>query len=159
MKKALINRALPLLVTFILALGMVFGSFSAAFAAEEVKELAFDKTSVLDDLTASTDADGNPFDLTDYPYNEYGSIQLVNFAEYCYGYAANLRNNYGLLHLHIQPAGAEYRRGQRAEQGTARRFMERRRRTEQQDKFDIVFCNKSGGDYASCSTNTASWIK
>ena len=42
MKKALIHRALPLLVTFILALGMVFGSFSAAFAAEEVKELAFD---------------------------------------------------------------------------------------------------------------------
>ena len=33
MKKALIHRALPLLVTFILALGMVFGSFSAAFAA------------------------------------------------------------------------------------------------------------------------------
>ena len=148
MKKALINRALPLLVTFILALGMVFGSFAAAFAAEEVKELAFDKTSVLDDLTASTDADGNPFDLTQYPYNEYGSIQLVNFAEYCYGYAANLRNNYGLYIYIYNPQALNIDEDSVLNKVQLAVSWNAEGEPEQQDKFDVVFCNKSGGDYA-----------
>ena len=148
MRNVLINRALPLLVTFILALGMVFGSFSAAFAAEEGKELAFDKTNVLDDLTASTDADGNPFDLTQYPYNENGSIQLVNFAEYCYGYAANLRNNYGLYIYIYNPQALNIDEDSVLNKVQLAVSWNAEGEPEQQDKFDVVFCNKSGGDYA-----------
>ena len=45
MKKALINRALPLLVTFILALGIGVSAHSPQHSRRrEVKELAFDKT-------------------------------------------------------------------------------------------------------------------
>lgn len=148
MKKALIHRALPLLVTFILALGMVFGSFSAAFAAEEVKELAFDKTNVLDDLQGSTDSEGNPFDLTQYPYNEYGSIQLVNFAEYCYSYAANMRGNYGLYLYIYNPQALDIDEDSVLNQVQLAVSWNADGEPEQQDKFDIVFCNKSGGDYA-----------
>ncbi len=148
MKKALINRALPLLVTFILALGMVFGSFSAAFAAEEVKELAFDKTDVLDDLQGSTDSEGNPFDLTQYPYNEYGSIQLVNFAEYCYGYSANMRGNYGLYLYIYNPQALDIDEDSVLNQVQLAVSWNAYGEPEQQDKFDIVFCNKSGGEDA-----------
>ena len=148
MKKALINRALPLLVTFILALGMVFGSFSAAFAAEEVKELAFDKTSVLTDLTSSTDEEGNPFDLTDYPYDESGHVQLITFVEYCYGYAANLRNNYGLYIYIYNPQNLSFDTDSplnKAQLGVA--WDEDGKITEY-EKFDLLFCSRSGGDYA-----------
>ena len=103
---------------------------------------------MLDDLTASTDADGNPFDLTDYPYNEYGSIQLVNFAEYCYGYAANLRNNYGLYIYIYNPQALNIDEDSVLNKVQLAVSWNADGEPEQQDKFDIVFCNKSGGDYA-----------
>lgn len=148
MKKALIHRALPLLVTFILALGMVFGSFSAAFAAEEVKELAFDKTDVLDDLTTSTDEEGNPFDLTDYPYDENGRVQLITFVEYCYGYAANLRNNYGLYIYIYNPQNLSFDTDSPLNKAQLAVAWDEDGKVTEYEKFDLLFCSRSGGDYA-----------
>ena len=147
MKQLLKDKALPLLVTFVLAVGMVLGMFLPAYAAEESKALAYDSTPVLDDLTASTDAEGNPFDLTDYPYNDYGSVQLVTFVEYCYGYSANMRKNYGLYLYLYNPQGLDIDADSVLNKVQLAVSWDKDGEPEQQDKFDILFCNKSGGDY------------
>jgi len=54
-----------------------------------------DETSVMDDLSSST-VDGKPFKITDYPYSEYKSVEIINVVEYCYSFRKNQRNNYGL---------------------------------------------------------------
>ncbi len=147
MKNALLGRALPLLATFLLAVGMLLGSFLPAYAAEERKALAFDETPVLDDLAASTDAEGNPFDLTDYPYNDYGSVQLITFAEYCYGYAANLRNNYGLYLYLYNPQALHIDTASPLNKVQLAVAWDEDGEPAAQDKFELLFCNKSGGDY------------
>ena len=71
----------------IIALVMVVCTFfmavqpTVAFAAE--REISYDTTNVLDDLTSST-ANGEPFDITDYPFDESKDAQVISFVEYCY---------------------------------------------------------------------------
>ena len=95
------------LLTCLIALVTVFGAVitaapSIAYAAET--GLSFDGTDVLDDLRSST-AGGQAFDLKDYPYDESKQAQIINFAEYCYSYKANMRGNYGLYVYIYNPQG------------------------------------------------------
>ena len=57
--------------------------------AQEVSNL--DQTDVMNDLFT----DGT-YNILDYPYNRFGSLRLVNFAEYCYSYRDNTKDKYGL---------------------------------------------------------------
>lgn len=56
-------------------------------------ENSFDKTDVLDDLRSSR-VNGLSFKENDYPYNENGTLQVLNFVEYCYSQTDG--TNYGL---------------------------------------------------------------
>ena len=86
-RKRLVICFLVVLVVF----GVVFSAApNTAYAAES--SLSFDKTSVLDDLMAST-VNGQPFDVKDYPYDEDSQAQIVNFVEYCYSYKGNMQSN------------------------------------------------------------------
>ena len=98
------RKILSVLCAFFLLLGAAVNPPSQAQAETERE---FDYVNVLDDLTGSADADGNAFDLTDYPYNENGRVQLVTLIEYCYSYAANMRGNYAVYLYFYNPTGRE----------------------------------------------------
>ena len=57
--------------------------------AQEVGNL--DQTDVMDDLFT----DGT-YNILDYPYNPFGSVQVMNFVEYCYSFRENTKDKYGL---------------------------------------------------------------
>ena len=83
MTKAKTGLTLVLLVVTLLC------SVMPVSYAQEVDGL--DKSDVMDDLFT-----GNAFNILDYPYNPFGSVQVMNFVEYCYSYKANMQSNYGL---------------------------------------------------------------
>lgn len=103
MMQTLKNRILLCVIAFVIAVGAVLTAAPvSAFAAGG--ELNFDSTNVLEDLSFST-VNGEPFDITDYPYDESKQAQVIHFAEYCYSYKANMRSNYGLYVYVYNPQG------------------------------------------------------
>ena len=96
-------KAMLLVVVFVIAFGVVIAAApKVAFA--DSGTLNYDVTDVMDDLTTSTES-GEGFDIKDYPYNENGTVQVINFVEYCYSYKANMRGNYGLYVYIYNPQG------------------------------------------------------
>lgn len=96
-------KAMLLVVVFVIAFGVVTAAApKVAFA--DSGTLNYDTTDVMDDLTTSTES-GEGFDIKDYPYNENGTVQVINFVEYCYSYKANMRGNYGLYIYIYNPQG------------------------------------------------------
>ena len=92
-----------LVVVFVIAFGVVIAAApKVAFA--DSGTLNYDATDVMDDLTTSTES-GEGFDIKDYPYDEHGTVQVINFVEYCYSYKANMRGNYGLYVYIYNPKG------------------------------------------------------
>lgn len=108
--------------------------------------VAFDKTSVLEDLQSST-INGQAFDLNEYPADENGSVKIINFVEYCYSVTKNMRENYGLYIYVYNPQKINFSTTSQQniiqiavaydENGKAMRY----------EKFHLVFCDKSDGDY------------
>ena len=76
-------------LVFVLLLVMLTTITVPVGYAQEVGNL--DQTDVMDDLFT----DGT-YNILDYPYNRFGSLRLVNFAEYCYSYRDNTKDKYGL---------------------------------------------------------------
>ena len=83
-------------VLFLLAV-LVFcmyagGKIPSRVYADTGGELNYDNTNVLDDLKSAT-VNGQPFDLSAYPRNPFGSPQVITFAEYCYSQYENGNGN------------------------------------------------------------------
>lgn len=102
-----VMRIAALFVLFLLCVTTFWGGqMSAPFAyAESNRQLEFDKTNVMDDLTGST-IDGKPFNLYDYPYDSTGIVkhpEIMNVVEYCYSFYSNARGNYGLYLYFYNP--------------------------------------------------------
>jgi len=76
------------LVVVLLVVTLLCSVMTVSYA-QEVGGL--DKSEVMDDLFT----DGT-YNILDYPYNPFGSLQVMNFVEYCYSYKANMQSNYGL---------------------------------------------------------------
>ena len=76
------------LIVMLLVVTLLCSVMPVSYAQEED---VLDKSDVMDDLFT-----GNAFDILDYPYNPFGSVQVINFVEYCYSYKANMKSNYGL---------------------------------------------------------------
>lgn len=132
-------------IVLILILTAACGGIGAS--AEESGGRAFDSTPVLEDLTSSTDANGNHFDLTDYPYQEYGEIRLITLTEYCYSYAANQRDNYGIYLYLYNPTGREI--DTESELNVARLAVSYNESggADDYEDFSLKFCSRSTGDY------------
>ncbi len=90
------------ILSFVLLFGIVISAVPDFAYAES--GLKFDNTDVLDDLKSST-IDGETFNLKMYPYDEKGSLRIINFVEYCYSYRKNMRTNYGLYIYVYNPQG------------------------------------------------------
>lgn len=139
------------LLLCIIALAMVVCTFFTmaqpiiAFAAES--EVSYDNTDVLDDLKSSS-VNGNPFEITQYPFNEKGEVQIITFVEYCYSFRANKQDNYGLYIYVYNPKGLQFSKDSKSNKiqmavaydssGTPTRY----------EKFNLEFCSKvESGDY------------
>lgn len=139
------KKLMTLFLSLILALSALAGGMLTA--AADTVEREFDSTPVLDDLTSSKDEDGNAFDLTDYPYDENGRVQLITLVEYCYSYATNMRDNYALYLYIYNPTGTEIKTD--SELNVAQFAVGYNEKGEPNDYegFGLIFCNKSTGDY------------
>ncbi len=142
--KSMPYRLLLVFVAMILTLTAFSGSiaYASAFSLSE----GFDNSNVLDDLKSST-VDGKPFSVLAYPYNEFGSIKIINFVEYCYSYLASGRGNYGLYVYVYNPQNLNIvsNSGQnKIEIGIPNNENEE---NITYNKYTLKFCNKSEGDY------------
>lgn len=135
----------------IIALVMVVCTFfmavhpTVAFAAE--REISYDTTNVLDDLTSST-ANGEPFDIIDYPFDESKEAQVISFVEYCYSYKANLRDNYGLYIYVYNPQGLNISTNSKSNKIQMATSYDSEGNPNDYQKFNLEFCSKvEDGDY------------
>lgn len=116
-----------------------------AMAAENEKN--FDNTNVLDDLKSST-ANGKPFDITQYPFDEDKDVQVISFVEYCYSYKANLRDNYGLYIYVYNPKGLNISTNSKSNKIQMATAYNSDGKPSDYNKFSLEFCSKvEEGDY------------
>lgn len=145
-------RILAIIVLLALIFGMCAGRNSARVYADTGGELNYDSTNVLDDLKSAT-VNGQPFNLSAYPRNPFGSPQVITFAEYCYSQYENGNGNYALYIYVYNPALTEFSfvsqrnkieissdffyAGEEGIMGSVKDYT----------KFPLKFCNASTGDY------------
>ena len=102
-----IRRVIVFVVLAVLCVTMFLGGqFTAPVAhAASNRDLEFDKTNVMEDLTGAT-VNGKPFNLLNYPFDSTGIVkhpEIMNVVEYCYSFQANARGNYGLYLYFYNP--------------------------------------------------------
>ena len=108
--------------------------------------VSFDKTSVLEDLQSST-INGQSFDLNDYPADVNGSVKIVNFVEYCYSATKNMRENYGLYIYVYNPQKINFSTTSQQNKIQIAVTYDEDGKATRYEKFHLVFCDKSDGDY------------
>ena len=140
------KKIAAVIAALVLALSALFGGLVTA-AAEGTGERAFDSSPVLDDLTNSTNENGEAFDITEYPYDEDGRTQLITFIEYCYSYAENMRGYYALYLYIYNPTGAEIDVNSSQNKAQLAVAYNAEGNPSEYEKFDLKFCSKSTGDY------------
>ena len=153
MAKKAAERVFVLFLLAVLLFVMSMGGFTVSYAyADTGGELNYDSTNVLDDLKSAT-VDGQPFNLSAYPRNPFGSPQVITFAEYCYSQYENGNGNYALYIYVYNPALTEfsfisqrnkieissdfYYAGEEGAVGSVKDYT----------KFPLKFCNASTGEY------------
>ena len=148
------QHIIGVLLLLVLCIAMWGGQVSApSVYADTGGELKYDSTNALDDLQSS-DIDGEPFDIADYPKNAQGTAQMITFVEYCYSQYENGFGNYALYVYVYNPALVEfatvstqnkiqistdfYYDNEQGKVGDVKDYQ----------KFSLKFCNASGGEYA-----------
>lgn len=122
----------------------VFNSTGAyALGADSV---SFDTVNVLDDLQSST-VNGQPFNLDAYPRNPYGTAAVITFAEYCYSQYENGMGNYRLYVYIYNPALLDLSESVGLNKIQLAVSFNYSGVADKYSKFQIEYCNKSGGDY------------
>lgn len=145
MIKAISHKIAVFALIVIMLVGVVLSATPiVAFAA--TSETDYSQTNVLDDLKSST-VNGEPFDIKDYPYNESGSIQIINFVEYCYSYKANMQDNYGLYIYVYNPQGLNLSDSTKQNKIQMAVSYDANGNPTRYEKFNLELCNKSEGDY------------
>lgn len=118
---------------------------TVAYAAG--REINFDNTDVLEDLTSST-VNGQPFDIKDYPFDESKDAQIISFVEYCYSYRANMRDNYGLYLYVYNPKGLNISTSDKDNKVQMAVSYNSEGRPDNFEKFSLQFCSKvESGNY------------
>ncbi len=105
MKKSKTLR-LNFAVAVLLVLFLIFSSSytsNTAYAAF-TPDAKFETQNVMVDLEGSVINDAT-FNISDYPLNEKGEMQILTFLEYCYSYRTSLQNNYALYVYIYNPQG------------------------------------------------------
>lgn len=151
-RKATVRIAALFLLAVLVFCMYAGGNFPSRVYADTGGELNYDKTNVLDDLKSAT-VNGQPFNLSAYPRNPFGTPQVITFAEYCYSQYENGNGNYALYVYVYNPALTEFSlisqrnkieissdffyAGEEGIAGSVKDYT----------KFPLKFCNASTGDY------------
>ena len=142
------NRFLFCIIALVMVVCTLFTTLhsTVAYAAEK-REIAYDKTNVLDDLTSSS-ANGKPFDIKNYPFDENKDAQVISFIEYCYSFKANLRDNYGLYIYVYNPKGLNLSTNSKSNKIQMAVSYDAEGNPNDYQKFSLEFCSKvESGDY------------
>ena len=94
---------ITLLTLILLGIGIASEYSAQTGFALETSQSVYERRNVMDDLNGST-VNGIEFDISDYPYNEYGEPQLISFIEFCYSNAVEKRDDFGLYIYVYNPA-------------------------------------------------------
>lgn len=135
-------RIITMFLSFVAAFSIVFSAMPSVAYAASASEINFDSTNVLDDLNSST-VNGEPFDITDYPYDESKQAQVINFVEYCYSYRANQRENYGLYLYVYNPQGLNLSTDSKSNKVQMAVSYDSEGNPKNYEKFNLAFCSKS----------------
>ena len=133
------------LALFLVLVSVVLNPLSiVAAAVNSDSTTVFEQSSVMEDLRSST-VNGKPFNVALYPYNKYGSIQIMNVVEYCYSQNASLKDDYGLYIYVYNPQQIEI------STATLQNKIQIATYTDQYgqhyDKFVLELMSKSEGEY------------
>jgi len=141
------NKLLFCIIALVLVVCTLFSTVHSTVAFASEREVSFDETNVLDDLTSSS-VNGEPFDIKDYPYNENSDIQVISFIEYCYSYRANLRDNYGLYIYVYNPKGLNISTSEKQNKIQMATSYDSEGKPNDYEKFSLQFLSKvESGDY------------
>ena len=142
-KRTSICAVLMLILVLCTVILPVQGISGVAYA----ETTSYEETNVLDDLRSAT-VNGEKFDLRNFPYNENGRCQVIDFVEYCYSYKSNQRSNYGLYLYVYNPQGLNLSTdSKRNKVQMAVNYNEKGDATDYM-KFNLQFCSKSeSSDY------------
>ena len=143
-QKNILVRIMAVLLSLLILITSVGGSVLHASAASA--EDAYKNSNVLDDLVGAT-VGGRAFNLLDYPYDPEGNLQVISFTEYCYSYAADKQDDYGLYLYIYNPTGrAVDTTSQQHKIQMAVKYDSNGNIT-RYEKFTLEFCSASGGNY------------
>ncbi len=134
----------------VLAIIAVLPTSSTAVADALIGEsttVSLRDTNVLDDLMSSTDIDGNRFDVNDYPDDEFGTLELITFVEYCY--SADVQNNdqYGLYLYIYNPQARKINYNSKQNKITMAVDFDDKGNAIAFEKFNLQFVNASPEPY------------
>ncbi|NCA68304.1 MAG: hypothetical protein EOM87_09630, partial [Clostridia bacterium] len=136
------NKILICVLAFVTVFCTVFISVQDSAVAYAVdNSTSFESTNVLEDLINSN-AGGAAFDLRDFPFNENGSIQIINFVEYCFSYKKNMQSNYGLYVYIYNPKGINISIDSQQNKVQMAVSYGSNGMPDRYEKFNLLFCNK-----------------
>ena len=135
------NRLLRCIIALIAVVCTLFGAIqpTAVFAAGN--EVSFENSNVLDDLKSST-ANGKPFDIKQYPFDEEKDAQILSFTEYCYSYKANKRDRYALYVYVYNPKGLNISTTSKSNKIQMATEYDESGIPTRYEKFTLIFCSK-----------------
>lgn len=130
-----------ILIILLTVLCLLFPGGQSTYAYAD-NSSTFDNVNVLDDLRSST-SDGKAFDLKKYPFNDKGSVAIVNFVEYCYSFKSNMRGNYGLYVYVYNPQGLTFDTTVKQNKIQMAVAYDNNGTPTRYEKFELKYCNKS----------------
>lgn len=136
-----IMRIEGILIILLTVLCLLFPGGQSTYAYAD-NSSTFDNVNVLDDLRSST-SDGKAFDLKKYPFNDKGSVAIVNFVEYCYSFKSNMRSNYGLYVYVYNPQGLTFDTTVKQNKIQMAVAYDNNGTPTRYEKFELKYCNKS----------------
>lgn len=108
-------------------------SFLSARAAESI---GYDGTNVLDDLDGAV-IDGEPFNLSDYEFDESKELSVISFVEFGYSFRSDSRQDYALYVYLYNPQGLNF------EDNSELNYLQMSYAGDNYAKYPLEFLNKS----------------
>ena len=95
-----------------LAISLIFiyivaGRFTMAYAATSSVQAQYEKRNIIKDLEKSQ-INGEPFDFSEWNFDETKDTQVLSFIEFCYSFQASKRGDFGLYVYVYNPKGLAY---------------------------------------------------
>lgn len=85
----------------------IIGGVTIAYAATSSVQAQYEKRNIIKDLEKSQ-INGEPFDFSEWNFDETKDTQVLSFIEFCYSFQASKRGDFGLYVYVYNPKGLAY---------------------------------------------------